>query len=60
MRERTHLVIANTIRKIIAIAAVIVVVTSIAVALGQTVVQGVLLSAPVLVVVEYIKDKRRK
>lgn len=59
MRERTHLVIANTIRKIIAIAAVIVVVTSIAVALGQTVVQGVLLSAPVLVVVEYIKDKRR-
>ena len=59
MRERTHIVIAQTTRKIIAIAAVIVVVTSIAVALGQTVVQGVLLSAPVLVVVEYIKDKRR-
>ena len=59
MRERTHIVIAQTTRKIIAIAAVIVVVTNIAVALGQTVVQGVLLSAPVLVVVEYIKDKRR-
>ena len=60
MRERTQIAIAQTTRKIIAIAAVIVVVTNIAVALGQTVVQGVLLSAPVLVVVEYIKDKRRK
>ena len=60
MRERTHLVIANTIRKIIAIAAVIVVVTSIALALAQTVVAGLVLSAPALVVVEYIRDKRRK
>lgn len=60
MRERTHLVIANTIRKIIAIAAVIVVVTSIAVALGQTVKAGLVLSAPALVVVEYIRNGRRK
>ena len=60
MRERTQIVIAQTARKIIAIAAVIVVVTSIAVALGQTVVAGLVLSAPALVVVEYIRDKRRK
>lgn len=60
MRERTQIAIAQTTRKIIAIAAVIVVVTSIAVALGQSVVAGLVLSAPALVVVEYIKDKRRK
>ena len=60
MRERTHIVIAQTIRKIIAIAAVIVVVTSIAVALGQTVKAGLVLSAPALIVVEYIRNGRRK
>ena len=60
MRERTQIAIAQTTRKIMAIAAVIVVVTSIAVALGQSVVAGLVLSAPALVVVEYIRDKRRK
>ena len=50
MRERTQIAIA---------AVIIIVVTNIAVALGQTVVEGIVLSVPVLVVVEYIKDKRR-
>lgn len=60
MRERTQIAIAQTTRKIIAIAAVIVVVTSIAVALGQTVKAGLALSAPALIVVEYIRNGRRK